>query len=335
MSLRVAINGFGRIGRLILRSIIENNHKKIKVCAINDLGNINTNAHLLKYDSIHGPFTEKIIINGSCIKIKNQKIKVFSKKNPSTLPWKNLNIDLVMECSGSFSTKNKALLHIKAGAKRVLISAPTKKADATIVYGVNHKILKPQHIIISNSSCTTHCLAPILSVLHKNFHFIRGYMITVHAYTADQNIVDSTGHIDLRRARAATNSIIPTSTGSIKAIELIIPELKGKINGHAVRVPVSNVSMINLTFELKEETSKEEINNSIKEASQSFLKDIIVCINEPLVSVDFNHNSNSCIFDPSQTKVIHKNFCHISAWYDNEWGFANSMNNLASHIAKL
>ncbi|MCP4923698.1 MAG: type I glyceraldehyde-3-phosphate dehydrogenase [bacterium] len=334
MTLRVAINGFGRIGRLVLRSMIESKRTDIKVIAINDLAPLDMSAHLLKYDSVHGPFSETAEISGSILKVGSQEIQAFSEADPKQLPWKDLNIDVVMECSGYFASKDKASAHLEAGAKRVLISAPATGADATIVYGVNHKTLKPEHRVVSNASCTTNCLAPVVDILHKNFGLVRGYMTTIHAYTADQTLVD-TAHSDPRRARAAALSMIPTSTGAARAVGLVLPELAGKLDGCAIRVPTPNVSMVDLTFESKKKTSVDEINTKLKEASQSTLKGVLDYTDQPLVSADFNHCPASSIFDGTQTHIVEGNFCRVVAWYDNEWGFSNRMSDVALCLGNL
>lgn len=333
-SVRVAINGFGRIGRLVLRSIIENNKDNISVVAINDLAPIETSIHLLKYDSVHGTFQKNIVVEDSVIKIENHKIQMLCQKNPEELPWKNLNVDIVMECSGFFTSKENALSHIKSGAKKVLISAPGTNVDATVVYGVNHKELSQAHQIISNASCTTNCCAPLIKVLNDNLLFKKGYMTTIHSYTGDQRIID-TAHKDTRRARAASLSMIPTSTGAAKAVGLVIPEIKGKIDGCAIRIPTPNVSMIDLTFETKENTSAQEINKFFKKASETYLNGVLEYNKEKLVSIDFNHNPSSSIFDSTQTQVVEGNFCRIVSWYDNEWGFANRMVDVAIYMHNI
>lgn len=334
MTVRIAINGFGRIGRLVLRSLIEKQYKDIKIVAINDLAPLKMSSHLLKYDSIHGSFPLNIKVNNSSIEIGTEEIKTFAESDPTKLPWKDLNIDVVMECSGYFTTKEKALSHINAGAKKVLVSAPATNADATIVYGVNHKDLRKEHQIISNASCTTNCLAPVAYVLDQNFNINKGYMSTIHAYTSDQKIVD-TVHSDPRRARAAALSMIPTSTGAARAVGLVLPQLKGKLDGSAIRVPTPNVSMIDFTFETTKKTTIKEINAKLEEASKTFLKGILDFNTEPLVSSDFNHCSASSIFDGTQTQIIEGNFCRIVSWYDNEWGFSNRMIDVTRIIGNL
>jgi glyceraldehyde 3-phosphate dehydrogenase len=322
--MRVAINGFGRIGRLVLRAICENRRPDIEVVAINDLGSIADNAHLFKYDSVHGPFPGTVEVIEEGFKINNHTIKVLAKPDPATLPWKDLDIDVVMECSGRFTKREDASKHLTAGAKKVLISAPAEGADLTVVYGVNDKMLKPEHAIVSNASCTTNCLAPVAYVLNKTIGILHGFMTTVHSYTGDQVLVD-TLHKDLRRARAAALSLIPASTGAAKAVGLVLPDLKGKLDGTAVRVPTPNVSLIDLKFVAKRTTSKAEINELIAEAAEGELKGILAINTEPLVSCDFNHHSASSIFDMTETHVIDGTFCRILSWYDNEWGFSNRM----------
>ena len=334
MKARFAINGFGRIGRLVLRALYESNRKDIQVVAINDLGSPESNAHLFKYDTVHGKFPGKITVKNNSFDIGLGAIKVFAEKNPIDLPWKKLNIDVVLECTGLFSNRKMSKKHITAGAKKVLISAPADEVDCTVVFGVNHKQLTKKHSIVSNASCTTNCLAPIVSVLHKAIGINSGYMTTIHSFTGDQRIVD-TLHKDLYRARAASNSMIPTSTGAARAVGLVLPELKGKLDGTAIRVPTVNVSLIDFTFITKRNTSAKEINSSIKKATKNEFKNIIDINSEPLVSIDFCHNAHSSIFDTSQTSVVDKRFCRILSWYDNEWGFSNRMLDTASYLAKL
>ena len=334
MKARFAINGFGRIGRLVLRALYESNRKDIQVVAINDLGSPESNAHLFKYDTVHGKFPGKITVKNNSFDIGLGAIKVFAEKNPIDLPWKKLNIDVVLECTGLFSNRKMSKKHITAGAKKVLISAPADEVDCTVVFGVNHKQLTKKHSIVSNASCTTNCLAPIVSVLHKAIGINSGYMTTIHSFTGDQRIVD-TLHKDLYRARAASNSMIPTSTGAARAVGLVLPELKGKLDGTAIRVPTANVSLIDFTFITKRNTSAKEINSSIKKATKNEFKNIIDINSEPLVSIDFCHNAHSSIFDTSQTSVVDKRFCRILSWYDNEWGFSNRMLDTASYLAKL
>ena len=333
MSVKVAINGFGRIGRNILRSIIENKNHNIKVVGINDLGPIETNAHLLKYDSVHGILNRDVIINGSDLDIGTGPIKVTSERNPENLPWKELDVDVVLECTGIFTSKEKAQQHITAGAKKVLISAPASGVDLTVVYGVNHKKISSEHQILSNASCTTNCLAPLAYVLNKSIGIENGFMTTIHSYTGDQPTLD-TMHSDLYRARAAAANMIPTSTGAAKAVGLVLPELDGKLDGVAIRVPTQNVSVVDFKFNSKKETSIEEINEAIKIASENELKNILSFNDKKLVSSDFNHNPSSSIFHSDQTKVMNKKFVRILSWYDNEWGFSNRMCDTALEIGK-
>ena len=333
MSVKVAINGFGRIGRNILRSIIENKNDNIKVVGINDLGPIETNAHLLKYDSVHGILNRDVIINGSDLDVGTGPIKVTSERNPENLPWKELDVDVVLECTGIFTSKEKAQQHITAGAKKVLISAPATGVDLTVVYGVNHKKISSEHQILSNASCTTNCLAPLAYVLNKSIGIENGFMTTIHSYTGDQPTLD-TMHSDLYRARAAAANMIPTSTGAAKAVGLVLPELDGKLDGVAIRVPTQNVSVVDFKFNSKKETSIEEINEAIKIASENELKNILSFNDKKLVSSDFNHNPSSSIFHSDQTKVMNKKFVRILSWYDNEWGFSNRMCDTTLEIGK-
>ena len=333
MSVKVAINGFGRIGRNILRSIIETKNDNIKVVGINDLGPIETNAHLLKYDSVHGILNRDVIINGSNLDAGTGPIKVTSERNPENLHWKELDVDVVLECTGIFTSKEKAQQHITAGAKKVLISAPASGVDLTVVYGVNHKKISSEHQILSNASCTTNCLAPLAYVLNKSIGIENGFMTTIHSYTGDQPTLD-TMHSDLYRARAAAANMIPTSTGAAKAVGLVLPELDGKLDGVAIRVPTQNVSVVDFKFNSKKETSIEEINEAIKIASENELKNILSFNDKKLVSSDFNHNPSSSIFHSDQTKVMNKKFVRILSWYDNEWGFSNRMCDTALEIGK-
>ena len=334
MATKVAINGFGRIGRLALRAIIESGRKDLDVVAINDLGSAKFNAHLLQYDSVHGIFSKKITGRKSSIGIGNKSIKIFSERNPEDLPWGELGVDVVMECTGIFTSKEKAQMHLNAGAKRVLISAPATNADITVVYGVNHKKIRKSHKIISNASCTTNCLAPVAKVINKICGINQGYMTTVHAFTGDQSILDSL-HSDERRARASSVSMIPSSTGAAKAVGLVLPELQGRLDGTAVRVPTPNVSMIDLVFNSKKKIDANTINNAMIKASKGELKGVLGVEDKPLVSIDYNHNPLSSIFDLSQTQVIKGRLGRILSWYDNEWGFANRMGDTASLIGKL
>lgn len=334
MVYKVAINGFGRIGRLVLRAILENRRTDLKVVAINDLGSIADNAHLFKYDSVHGPFPGTVEVLEDGLKINGHVIKVFAVPDPTALPWQELDIDVAMECSGHFTKRDDAAKHLVAGAKKVLISAPAEGVDMTIVWGVNHKDLKPEHKIVSNASCTTNCLAPVAYILNKAMGIEHGFMTTIHSYTGDQRLVD-TLHKDLRRARAAAMSLIPASTGAAKAVGLVLPELKGKLDGTAVRVPTPNVSLIDLKFVSKRPTTKEEINKAVSEAAEGELAGILAVNNEPLVSVDFNHHSASSIFDLTETHVVDGTFCRILSWYDNEWGFSNRMADTAITMARF
>ena len=334
MVTKVAINGFGRIGRLALRAIVESKRRDIEVVAINDLGTPDFNAHLLQYESIHGQFPYKVRASKNSINVGSKAIKIFSERNPEDLPWGKLNVDVVMECTGIFTDKAKASLHINAGAKKVLISAPSKDADITVVYGVNHKKIKKSHTVISNASCTTNCLAPVAMVLDKLCGINQGYMTTVHAFTGDQAILD-TLHSDKRRARSASQSIIPTSTGAAKAVGLVLPQLAGKLDGTAVRVPTPNVSMIDLVFNAKKKVTIEEINNAMVKISSGSLKGVLNTSDQPLVSIDYNHNPASSTFDLTQTEVIGGKLGRVLSWYDNEWGFANRMSDTASVIGKL
>ena len=334
MAVRVAINGFGRIGRNILRAIHESKRTDIQVVAINDLGPVETNAHLLRYDSVHGRFPGTVTVDGDSIDLGNGKIKVTAVRDPSTLPWKDLGIDIAMECTGIFSAKAKASAHLTAGAKRVLVSAPSDGADATIVYGVNHDKLTKDHLVVSNGSCTTNCLAPVVKVLNDTVGIEHGFMTTIHAYTGDQPTLD-TMHSDLYRGRAAALSMIPTSTGAAKAIGLVLPELQGKLDGVAIRVPTPNVSVIDLKIVAKKATTKEEINDAIKRASQQELKGILSFTNDPNVSIDFNHDPSSSTFAMDQTKVQGGTLVRVLSWYDNEWGFSNRMADTAAAMSKL
>lgn len=326
MTIKVAVNGYGRIGRNIVRALYESNRQNdIQVVAVNDLGDSKTNAHLTQYDSAHGTFPFKVTAgdDGSLI-IDGQEIQMFSERNPANIPWGKLGIDVVFECTGVFASREKASAHLEAGAKKVLISAPAgTDVDATIVYGVNHHMLKANDRIVSNASCTTNCLAPLVKPLHEKLGIISGLMTTIHAYTNDQVLTD-VYHTDLRRARSATQSMIPTSTGAAKAVGLVLPELKGKLDGFAVRVPTINVSAVDLTLTVERETSAEQINALLKEAAEGELKSVLSYNDLPLVSIDFNHNPASSIFDAAQTRVI-GNLVKVFSWYDNEWGFSNRM----------
>ena len=331
---KIGINGFGRIGRLILRALLENYKDKIQVVAINDLGSIETNAHLIKYDSTHGTLNHDVKTSKDGFEISNQKIKVFAEKDPGKIPWGKVGADIVLECTGRFLDKTSAQNHIKGGGKKVIISAPAKEVDFTIVQGVNSKELKKEHNIISNGSCTTNCLAPVAMILENNFGIEYGYMTTIHSYTGDQKLLD-TLHKDLRRARSTEGAMIPTSTGAAKALSLVLPSLKGKLDGTAIRVPTPNVSLIDFTVVTKKEVSVETINDAMLKASQSDLKGILGVNKKPLVSKDFNHDPHSSIFDVTQTQVIKGKFSRVLSWYDNEWGFSNRMCDTAIQISKL
>jgi len=334
MTLKVAINGFGRIGRLVLREIAEQKRQDLQIVAINDLADIEDNAYLLRYDSVHGPAPFPIKTSGKILDAGLGPIQVLAEPHPEKLPWRELNIDLVMECSGRFTSRETAAKHLTAGAKRVLISAPADDVDHTVVFGVNHQTLTRDHIVVSNASCTTNCLAPVAFVLHKALGIDHGYMTTIHAYTGDQRLVD-TFHKDPRRARSAALSMIPTSTGAARAVGLVLPELKGKLDGTAIRVPTPNVSLIDFKFVAKKSTTREEINDAIQKAEANELKGVLGTVNEPLVSCDFNHNPLSSVFDLSQTQVIEGQFCRILSWYDNEWGFSNRMSDTALIMGKF
>src|ERR1700704_3418266 len=334
MAVRVAINGFGRIGRLVLRSIIESGRKDIEVVAINDLGPVETNAHLLRYDSIHGRFPHEVKVEGDTMVVGGHKIKVTAIKDPAELPHKALGVDVALECTGIFTAREKAAAHLKAGAKRVLISAPADGADLTVVYGVNHDKLTSQHVVVSNASCTTNCLAPVAKVLNDAVGIEKGFMTTIHSYTGDQPTLD-TMHKDLYRARAAALNMIPTSTGAAKAVGLVLPELAGKLDGFAIRVPTPNVSVVDLKFIAKRATSKDEINGAVKRAAEQQLKGILGYTELPNVSMDFNHDPRSSVFHMDQTKVMDGTFVAVLSWYDNEWGFSNRMTDTAVAMGKL
>ena len=333
MTLKVGINGFGRIGRMTLRSIIENNRKDLEVVAINNRSNAEVSSFLLKHDTMHGKLKTKISHTDKAIEINGKKIDILNETEISKIDWKKYKVDVVLECTGKFNTKEKSTQHIKSGAKKVIVSAPCKGA-INIVFGVNEKILKSSDQVISAASCTTNCLAPVAQVLNKNFGIERGFMITIHSYTTDQRLLDNS-HKDLRRARSAPNSIIPTTTGATKSLGDIIPDLKDKIEGISIRVPTSNVSLIEFAFSSSKNLTVEEINNSFLKASKSKLKNILDTSDEPLVSSDFNHNSHSAIVDLSLTKVIENKMAKVSAWYDNEWGFASRMCDLANYFGKI
>ena len=331
---RVAINGFGRIGRNIVRAIYESGRQDIDIVAVNDLGPVETNAHLMQFDSVHGRFPREVTVKGDSISIGSDQFKVTAIKDPSQLPWKDLGVDIALECTGIFTARDKAAAHLSAGAKRVIVSAPADGADFTVVYGVNHDKLTKDHMVISNASCTTNCLAPVAKVLNDVIGIEKGMMTTIHSYTGDQPTLD-TMHKDLYRARAAALSMIPTSTGAAKAVGLVLPELKGKLDGFAMRVPTPNVSVVDLKFIAKRKTTKEEVNEAIIKASNGALKGILGTTSKPNVSVDFNHDPHSSVFHLDQTKVMDDNFVQILSWYDNEWGFSNRMSDTAVHFGKL
>jgi glyceraldehyde 3-phosphate dehydrogenase len=335
MTVRVAINGFGRIGRLVLRSIVEHARRDIEVVAINDLGPVETNAHLLRYDSVHGRFPGVVTTGEDWIDVGLGKIKVTAIRNPAELPHKDLNVDIALECTGLFTTKEKASAHLQAGAKRVIVSAPCDGADKTIVFGVNHETLTKDDLVISNASCTTNCLAPVARVLHDLCGIQRGYMTTIHSYTGDQPTLD-TMHKDLYRGRAAAMSMIPTSTGAAKALGLVIPELKGKLDGSSIRVPTPNVSVVDLTFDAGRTVTREEINEALTAAAASGpLKGVLAVTNDPLVSIDFNHFAASSTAALAQTQVIDGTLGRVLSWYDNEWGFSTRMSDTAVAFGKL
>jgi len=334
MAVRVAINGFGRIGRLVLRAMMESGRKDIEIVGINDLGPVETNAHLFRHDSVHGAFNGTVKTKEGAMDVGRGWINVSAERDPAKLPWKDLKVDVVAECTGLFTDKEKAKLHLAAGAKRVLISAPATNADITVVYGVNHSKLKKSHTIISNASCTTNCLTPVAYVLHKALGIEHGFMTTIHSYTGDQPTLD-TMHKDLYRGRAAALSMIPTTTGAAKAVGLVMPELAGKLDGTSIRVPTPNVSVVDFKFVSKKATTAEKVNAAIIKAANGPLKGVLGTNDQPLVSIDFNHNPHSSTFDLSQTKVIDGTFVRILTWYDNEWGFSNRMCDVAAAVGKL
>jgi glyceraldehyde 3-phosphate dehydrogenase len=333
MTVRVAVNGFGRIGRNIVRAIYESGRQDIDVVAVNDLGPVETNAHLLRFDSVHGRFPREVVVDGDSISLGREKFKVTAIKDPSQLPWKELGVDIALECTGIFTARDKAAAHIDAGARRVIVSAPAEGADLTVCYGINHQKLSSEHIIISNASCTTNCLAPLAKVLHEAVGIERGMMTTIHSYTGDQPTLD-TMHKDLYRARAAALSQIPTSTGAARAIGLVLPELKGRLDGVSIRVPTPNVSVVDLKFIASRATTVDELNNAFVAASEGKLKNILAVTRHPNVSIDFNHDPHSSTVALDQTKVMDGNFASVLAWYDNEWGFSNRMADTAVHFAK-
>lgn len=331
MTLRVAINGYGRIGRNILRAIYENGYRSdIQIVAINDLGDAKINAHLTRFDSVHGAFTGTVEVEENAIVVNGDRVLTFAEKNPANLPWKDLGIDVVLECTGKFTSKDKAQAHFDAGAKKVFISAPGTDVDATVVYGVNHTSLKAEHKLLSNASCTTNCLAPLAKVMHECVGILHGMMTTVHSFTNDQVLID-TYHKDLRRARSAHLSMIPTKTGAAAAVGLVLPELNGRLEGLAVRVPTTNVSLVDLVFESSRSTTKEEINAAVKAAASADKLGVLVYNELPLVSIDFNHHPASCIFDSTQTRV-QENLVKVMAWYDNEWGFSLRMLDICRYM---
>ncbi|WP_018148897.1 type I glyceraldehyde-3-phosphate dehydrogenase [Henriciella marina] len=334
MAVRVAINGFGRIGRNVLRSILEHERDDIEIVSINDLGPVETNAHLLKYDSIHGTLPMDVSVDGDTIKVGGQSFKVTAIRDPKDLPHKENGVDIAMECTGIFASKEKASAHLEAGAKRVLVSAPASGADKTIVYGVNHETLTKDDLVVSNASCTTNCLSPVAKVLNDTIGIEKGIMTTIHSYTGDQPTLDAM-HKDLYRGRAAAMSMIPTSTGAAKAVGLVLPELNGKLDGFAMRVPTPNVSVVDLKFIAKRSTTVEEINDAIRKAADGPLKGVLGYTDAPNVSIDFNHNPHSSVFHTDQTKVLDGNLVSILSWYDNEWGFSTRMSDTAIAMSKL
>ncbi len=334
MALRVGINGFGRIGRNVLRAIIEAGRSDIEVVGLNDLGPVETNAHLMRFDSVHGRFPGEVKVAGDTMDVGRGPIKVTAERDPSKLPWKDLGIDIALECTGIFASKEKAAAHLAAGAKRVLVSAPADGADLTVVYGVNHDRLTSDHLVVSNASCTTNCLAPVVKVLHDVIGIDKGFMTTIHAYTGDQPTLD-TLHKDLYRGRAAAMSMIPTSTGAAKAVGLVLPELQGRLDGVSIRVPTPNVSVIDLKCVMKRETSVGEVNAAMQQAAAQELKGILAITDQPNVSIDFNHDNHSSTFALDQTKVMDGTFVRVLSWYDNEWGFSNRMADTAVAMGKL
>ncbi|HTQ34336.1 MAG TPA: type I glyceraldehyde-3-phosphate dehydrogenase [Stellaceae bacterium] len=335
MAIRVAINGFGRIGRLVFRAAMEHPGQEIEVVGVNDLGPVETNAHLLRYDSVHGRFPHEVTTGENWLDAGRGKVRVTAERDPAKLPWKELGVDVALECTGIFTKREAAAKHLEAGAKKVIISAPADGVDFTMVMGVNHEELKPEHRVISNGSCTTNCLAPVAYVLHQGIGIDRGFMTTIHAYTGDQSLQD-TLHSDLRRARAAALSMIPTSTGAARAIGLVLPALKGKLDGTAIRVPTANVSLIDLTFDASRDTTPDEVNSLMQDAAKSNrLKGILGINKAPTVSCDFNHDPHSSTFDVTQTQVLDKKFVRVLSWYDNEWGFSNRMVEVAAYYGAM
>ncbi len=333
MTLKIAINGFGRIGRLALRSIVETGRKGVDVVAINDLGPVETNAHLVQYDSVHGRFPHEVKTTNDTIDVGLGPIKVLAERDPANLPWGEMDVDIVFECTGIFTAREKAAMHLNAGAKRVLVSAPAAGADKTIVYGVNHGSLTSEDLVVSNASCTTNCLAPVAKVLNDAVGIERGYMTTIHAYTGDQPTLD-TLHKDLYRARGAATNMIPTSTGAAKAVGLVLPDLNGKLDGSSIRVPTANVSVVDLVFTPKRDTNVDEVNNAIIEAANGALKGVLGYTDKPLVSSDFNHDPHSSTFALKQTQILEGKLVRVLSWYDNEWGFSTRMTDTALEMAK-
>lgn len=334
MALKVAINGFGRIGRLALRSMVENGREGVEVVAINDLGPVETNAHLVQYDSVHGRFPNEVKATENTIDVGNGPIKVFAERDPGKLPWGDLGVDVVFECTGIFAARDKAAMHLDAGAKRVLVSAPASGADKTIVFGVNHDSLTADDHVVSNASCTTNCLAPVAKILNDSVGIERGYMTTIHSYTGDQPTLD-TMHKDLYRARGAATNMIPTSTGAAKAVGLVLPDLNGKLDGSSIRVPTANVSVVDLVFTPKKDTTVEEVNGAMIEAANGPLKGVLGVTDKPLVSSDFNHDPHSSTFALKQTQILEGKLVRILSWYDNEWGFSTRMTDTALEMAKF
>jgi glyceraldehyde 3-phosphate dehydrogenase len=335
MAIRVAINGFGRIGRLVFRAAMEHPGQEIEIVGVNDLGPVETNAHLLRYDSVHGRYPHEVTTGENWLDAGRGKVRVTAERDPAKLPWKELGVDVALECTGVFTKREAAAKHLEAGAKKVIISAPADGADFTVVMGVNHEELSGSHQVISNASCTTNCLAPVAYVLHQGIGIERGFMTTIHSYTGDQSLQD-TLHSDLRRARAAALSLIPTSTGAARAVGLVLPSLKGKLDGTAIRVPTANVSLIDFKFDSARETDAQEVNGLMEEAAKSNrLKGILGVNKAPTVSIDFNHDSHSSTFDVTQTQVLDKKFVRVLAWYDNEWGFSNRMVEVAAYYGSM
>ena len=335
MAIRVAINGFGRIGRLVMRAALEHPAKELEVVGINDLGPVETNAQLLRYDSVHGRFAGEVTTGENWMDAGRGKIRVTAERDPAKLPWRELGVDVALECTGIFTKREAAAKHLEAGAKKVIVSAPADGADMTVVMGVNQESLKPEHQVISNGSCTTNCLAPVAYVLHQGVGIERGFMTTIHAFTGDQSLQD-TLHSDLRRARAAAHSMIPTSTGAARAVGLVLPALKGKLDGTAIRVPAPNVSLIDLTFDAARDTTADEVNSLMEDAAKSNRFNGIIGINKaPTVSVDFNHDPHSSTFDVTQTQILDRRFVRVLSWYDNEWGFSNRMVEVAAYFGAL